>query len=149
MAASLALGGIEMKRSTLVFRLLALAALLSSGEALARGDVRKVLTFGDSWGVKTAAPLEAVLNANPLTGETYEVVNLAKGGTPLRALGSEPGEGITYWGKDSGHTFLRDSIGLHPDVDIIHLSVGGWDRISNRPLEDIKQDIADIASLVE
>lgn len=105
----------------------ALLMLLSSASANPIGAA-EVVVFGDSWGVPAAPALQMVLTNNGLT-ET--VVDAAVGGETALNLSSA-----------SGLLHITNTLAANPDVELVHLSIGGNDFLGqwNSTFTTLQQD---------
>ncbi len=93
-----------------------LLLLLSMGVAVLTGHpvvAAEVVVFGDSWGVPAAPALQTVLTNH---GHSETVVNAAVGGETAFNLSSA-----------SGLTHISNTLTANPDVELVHLSIGGND----------------------
>jgi hypothetical protein len=73
----------------------------------------EIVVFGDSWGVPAAPALQTVLTNR---GRTETVANAAVGGETASNLSSA-----------SGLLHITNNLAANPDVEFVHLSIGGND----------------------
>lgn len=97
-------------------RSITIAILLSWTIALQSASAARIVVFGDSWGAPSAKALQAVLHAEGLPDT---VAGEAVGGTTAANLASR-----------RGLEHIADSLAANSDADIVHLTIGGNDFIS-------------------
>ena len=102
-----------MKRFPVVRAQTVLLALLPFLVASHPALAGEIVVFGDSWGVPGAPALQTVLVNN---GHTETVVNAAVGGETAANLSSA-----------SGLLHISNTLAANPDVELVHLSIGGND----------------------
>jgi lysophospholipase L1-like esterase len=76
----------------------------------------RIVVFGDSWGVPAATALQQVLIDHGLADT---VAGAAVGGETAFDLSRPP-----------GLQYITDNLDAHPDADLVHLSIGGNDFLS-------------------
>lgn len=91
------------------FPLFLIPFVMIAGPAIAS----EIVVFGDSWGVPAAPSLQTVLANN---GHVETVAGAAVGGETAANLSSP-----------SGLTHITNTLAANPDVQFVHLSIGGND----------------------
>lgn len=120
-----------MKFKTTLTILLILAAANTS-------KASSIVVFGDSWGVPFAPALQQVLDDNGYG--SVSVINAAFGGEMASDMSSSsPTQGLPY---------ITSVLNANPDAELVHLSIGGNDALSQLPAPSWSSIYDDISTIV-